>query len=150
MTQLSIQPTGSPMFNQQVPQAPPPPPVQTPQTQTSLSSTNSADFQPSNIFAQMKAGQFAKSSEGQPQQEQKYDALRPQQTNYMPGMPGGYGQQPMQQQVPQQQMGMGMGMSMTGMQALQSQPTGFAPGGYIQPQQQMMYGQPAGYPYRQF
>ena len=145
MSQLSIQSSASPLYSQQPPQAPPPPPVQAPQSQSSVSSTNSADFQPSNIFAQMKAGQFAKPSEAQPQPEQKYNDLRPpQQMGYMTGMPVGYGQQPQQTQ-----MGMGMGMSMGGIQPLQAQPTGFAPGGYIQPPQ-MMYGQQTGYPYRQF
>jgi hypothetical protein len=123
MAQMSIQPTGSPsMFNQpqqqQVPQ----------QMQAPGSSSSATEYQPSNIFAQMKAGQFAKPADQQPQQEQKYDSLRPQPTGFAAGG----------------QMG--------GMQPLQAQPTGFAPfGGYMQQQPPpMMYGQQTGYPYRQY
>lgn len=159
MSQMSIQPTGSP-FNQpamtgspyqpqQVPSPAPPAPAP---AAAQNGSSSSADYQPSNIFAQMKAGQFAKPAEAA-QPEQKYDALRPQPTGFAPG---GFVQQPQQtgfmgMQQPQQT---GFG----GMQPLQPQPTGFAPGGYVgmAPQQTgMMYGQPqqqqqGGYPYRQF
>lgn len=159
MGQMTIQPTGSPfqampqqmMPQQVVPQAPPPPPMQMqPQPQpVQPQQTAPQNINPANVFAQMKAGQFAKSTSGQPQPAGTYDALRPQMTGFAPG---GYLQQQPQQQMPQQT---GFGNPM-GMQPLQAQMTGFAPGGYVNPQQTgMMYGMPqqqqgTGYPYRQY
>ena len=138
------QQTGMQMPQQTGMQAPAP----APQAQSS----QSADYQPSNIFAQMKAGQFAKPNEA-PQDSNKYDGLRPQQTGF-----AGFGPPPQQQQQPQmfpqptgfggmqpQQTGFGgnqpqQPQQFGGMQPLQAQPTGFAPGGYMtgfpqQPQQ---------------
>lgn len=148
-TGMPYQATPSPQPQMHIPQAPPPPPMpqqQQPQQTSSSQSSSASDFQPANVFAKMKAGEFAKpASSSQPQQ--KYDALRPQQTSFG-GMGGGYGQQAMQPQptgFPQQQQ----------MQPLQAQPTGFAPGGYInmpqqQPNMNMMYPQQTGYPYRPY
>ncbi|GAA99423.1 uncharacterized protein L969DRAFT_93884 [Mixia osmundae IAM 14324] len=86
-------------------------------------STGSTQYQPSNVFASMKAGTFGnKSSQLGPQSEQKYDVLRAQPTGYNGGM--------MPQQTGFQQP------QMTGFQPqLTPQMTGYAP------QQQQMFGQ---------
>jgi hypothetical protein len=109
------------------------------QTSSQQSSSQASDFQPANVFAKMKAGQFAK-PDAAAQPQQKYDALRPQPTSF-----GGISPQQMQPQP--------TGFGQMQMQPLQAQPTGFAPGGYINmPQQQpnMMYPQQTGYPYRPY
>ncbi|KAI9631309.1 hypothetical protein KEM48_014485, partial [Puccinia striiformis f. sp. tritici PST-130] len=97
-------------------------------------------FNPSDIFGQMKTGQFAQNSlstgPAAPQDPNKYNALRAQPTGF--GTNGGnFTQQFMpnnnniQQQQQQQQQQSGMMM----VQPLTAQPTGFAPGGYLINQQ---------------
>ena len=87
-------PSPQPQMQMHIPQAPPPPPmpVQPQQTQQVPSSSQASDFQPANVFAKMKAGQFAK-PDSSAQSQQKYDALRPQPTSF-----GGMLQQPQQMQ----------------------------------------------------
>lgn len=85
-------------------------------------------FNPSDIFGQMKTGQFAKNANAGPQDPNKYNALRPQPTGF-PSNGGNFTQQFMpnnnMQMQQQQQPQPGM------MQPLMAQPTGFAPGGYL-------------------
>ncbi|WRT69028.1 uncharacterized protein IL334_006011 [Kwoniella shivajii] len=95
-------------------------------------------FAPSNIFAAMKKPDFAKPEEQQPQQSNKYDALRPLTTGYN-GAPG---------QMMPQQTGFGGGMmpQQTGFNGgMMPNMTGYNPGmmgnGYMgQGQQQNPYG----------
>jgi hypothetical protein len=114
-------------FNQ-IANMPPPQPPQQPQQQPDK-------FAPSNIFAAMKKSDFGKPEDQQPQNSNKYDALRPLATGMSPscgpvrsdadqiGYNGGPGMmQPQQTGYVQQngmmpqmtgynpQMGMGMGM----------------------------------------
>ncbi|KAG0148091.1 hypothetical protein CROQUDRAFT_75775 [Cronartium quercuum f. sp. fusiforme G11] len=124
---MSPQITG---FNPGFSSAPPPPPVPSiPNMYASAvpQSTPSKSFNPSDIFAQMKTGQFgSKNGETGPQDPNKYNALRSSQP-----VGGSMGMMPnntfAQQFMPPQPAGM--------MQPLQPQPTGFAPGGYVMPQQ---------------
>ncbi|BGO99396.1 Actin cytoskeleton-regulatory complex protein SLA1 [Rhodotorula toruloides] len=131
---MQPQPTGfgggGSVFNQpqqqQQPQQPiqfnPMPPSSSSQspanTVASIGATHNA---PTNVFASMKDGTFAKGSTHLPPQDStRYDALRP---GMLQAQPTGFMQQP------QQQMGMGMGMG-----GMMPQMTGFMP------QQQPQYG----------
>ncbi|OAV99849.1 hypothetical protein PTTG_09264 [Puccinia triticina 1-1 BBBD Race 1] len=88
-------------------------------------------FNPSDIFGQMKTGQFAQNASAGPQDPNKYNALRPQPTGF--GSTGGnFTQQFMPNNVQMQQQQ----LQQPGMlQPLTAQPTGFAPGGYLVNQQ---------------
>lgn len=133
-------------------------PQPTGQSTTSNGSSNASGdkYGAGSIFASMKSGTFAQgdaSKAQQPQQAQRYDALRPQPTGWSPAgvqqpQPTGWGMGP-------QMTGMGMGgMGMSGMQPQytaqpqqQQQQTGYGFGpqqtGYGQ--QQQGYGGYGGY-----
>ncbi|WVQ93256.1 hypothetical protein IAU59_000322 [Kwoniella sp. CBS 9459] len=110
---------------------------------------NQDKFAPSNIFAAMKKNDFGKPEEQQPQNSNKYDALRPLTTGYN-GAPGGMMPQQtglMPQQTGMMPPGVGMGMlpQQTGMMGMgmgggmMPQMTGYNPmmgnGGYMGQQQ---------------
>ncbi|WWC91237.1 uncharacterized protein L201_006179 [Kwoniella dendrophila CBS 6074] len=75
-------------------------------------------FAPSNIFAAMKKSDFGKPEEQQPQNANKYDALRPLTTGYN-GAPG--------QMMPQQTGFNGMMPQQTGFNGMMPNMTGFNP-----------------------
>ncbi|KAI8456989.1 hypothetical protein BY996DRAFT_4578923 [Phakopsora pachyrhizi] len=87
-------------------------------------------FNPSDIFAQMKTGQFAKNEDLGPQDPNKYNALRPQPTGLLISF------------VPfSQNLIPGQPQPQLGMQPIMAQPTGFASGGYVMTQQTGMHPQ---------
>ncbi|KAH9823198.1 hypothetical protein DFH28DRAFT_881263 [Melampsora americana] len=106
--------------------APPPPVPSIPSAYSSAPQSMPAkSFNPSDVFASMKTGQFTpKNGDIGPQDPNKYNALRPPQAG-VGGM--GIANNNFTQQFMPNQPGM--------IQPLQPQPTGFAPGGYIMPQQ---------------
>lgn len=131
---MQPQPTGfgggGSVFNQpqqpQQPQQPiqfnPMPPSSSSQSSANtVASTGATHNAPTNVFASMKDGTFAKGSTHLPPQDStRYDALRP---GMLQAQPTGFMQQP------QQQIGMGMGMG-----GMMPQMTGFMP------QQRPQYG----------
>lgn len=106
--------------------APPPPVPSIPSAYSSAPQSMPAkSFNPSDVFASMKTGQFTpRNGDAGPQDPNKYNALRTPQTA-VGGM--GIANNSFTQQFMPTQPGM--------VQPLQPQPTGFAPGGYIMPQQ---------------
>ncbi|GAA5968784.1 hypothetical protein JCM11641_000732 [Rhodosporidiobolus odoratus] len=111
---MQPQPTGfsQPSYQQPQPQQQPQTPIEfnpMPPGHNTVASTGASHNAPTNVFASMREGTFAKGSTHLPSQDaSRYDALRPQQTGF-----GGFGQQQQQQQpmmgqptgfMPQQQM----------------------------------------------
>lgn len=119
--QTGMMPTS---FNQGLSPIPPVPSLPNMYANTSQlpASAPAKSFNPSDIFGQMKTGQFAQTSNASPQDASKYDALRPQPTGFAPN-----GANFTQQFMPNMQMQ----PQSVGIQPLTAQPTGFAPGGYI-------------------
>ncbi|MBW0478828.1 hypothetical protein O181_018543 [Austropuccinia psidii MF-1] len=124
LSMMQPQVTGfNPTFS---PMAPPPmPSIPSMYAASSLASSSAPpkSFNPSDIFNQMKSGQFAKDPNLAPQAAGKYDALRPQPTGFLGAVGPSTTSNFAQQFMPNQQQ--------EGHQQLQPQPTGFAQGGYV-------------------
>ncbi|PLW16874.1 hypothetical protein PCANC_09449 [Puccinia coronata f. sp. avenae] len=141
MTGMIPQPTGMNQMGNMQPQmtgfnsgfssALTPPVPSIPNIYAGASQPPAKSFNPSDIFGQMKSGQFAQNANAAPQDPNKYNALRPQPTGFASN-----GGNFTQQFMPNNNMQISQQQSQTGMlQPLTAQPTGFAPGGYLVNQQ---------------